>query len=164
MGKEKDDKKAKAVFCLSLIFTFLFAGSFLIMPAGSRISLNQGKNGVLFFAGTLFWISLLGIIISLIVLRVKRKRFNSENGIVESKLPALITFFSSKPAVIIDLLSIALIIALIVTLFLSDGFIVYILIFLTIIGFAAHCVINGKNLKYINLLKNRGACCDEDNQ
>lgn len=161
---EKEEKKAKILFCLSLVFTFLFAVSFLIMPIGSKISLNQGKNGVLFFSGTVFWASLIGLIVSLVFLTSCRKRYFAAKGIDESKRPAFITFFSSKIAKIIDLIALALIISLIVFLIFLDNYVVYVFIFLTILGFAAHCVINGKNLKYILLLKNRGASCDEENQ
>ena len=69
------DKAGKVMFVLSLVFGFVFAASFLLMPEASKISLNEGKNELLYLSGALFWSSLILSVITTAVVTVKRKNY-----------------------------------------------------------------------------------------
>lgn len=151
------DKTGLIMFVLSLIFGFCFASSFLLMPAASSLSLNDGKNGLLYLAGAMFWISLVLAITTTVVVTVKRKNyFNGKDSSVLPKYPGIITFFSTKEAKIVDILMIVFIIAFIVCTIFADGYPIYIFLFLSVLAIQYHCVLNGKNLIYIKELKSGG--------
>ncbi len=152
------DKMSRIMFVLSLVFGFVFAASFLLMPAASSISLNEGKNGLLYLSGALFWSSLVLSIIATVIVTVKRK--NYFKGKENSNLPkhsGIITFFSSKEAKIADILMIIFIAAFIVCTIFADGYPIYIFLFLSVLAIQYHCILNGKNYIYIKELKSGGS-------
>lgn len=152
------DKTGRIMFVLSLIFGFVFAASFLLMPAASNISLNEGENGLLYLTGALFWSSLILSIITTVIVTVKRNNYfkGKENSNLP-KHPGIITFFSSKEAKIVDILMIVFLIAFIVCTIFADGYPIYIFLFLLVLAIQYHCVLNGKNYIYIKELKSGGS-------
>ncbi len=152
------DNMSKIMFALSLIFGFVFAASFLLMPAASSISLNEGENGLLYLAGALFWSSLILSIVANFIVTVKRKKyFKGKESTNIPKYPGIITFFSSKEAKIADILMIVFFVAFIVCTIFADGYPIYVFLFLSVLAIQYHCVLNGKNLIYIKELKSGGS-------
>lgn len=154
----KNDKTSRIMFVLSLVFGFVFAASFLLMPAASSISLNEGKNELLYLAGALFWSSLFLSIVTTVIVTVKRKKYfkNKENSNLP-KYPGIITFFSSKKAKIADILMIVFLVAFIACTIFADGYPIYVFLFLSVLAIQYHCVLNGKNLIFIKELKSGGS-------
>lgn len=150
----RNEKNIILLYFISLIFKFLFATSFLLMPKACDIALNDGKNGLLYFSGAFFWITLIISIVLSIYLTRKQKTYFRENS--NNNLPkhlAVFTFFSSKKAKIIDIMMICFIVVFVFCSILFDGFIVYFLLFLSILLVELHCLLNGKNYLYIKELK-----------
>lgn len=152
-----DDKASRIMFLLSLIFKFLFATSFLLMPPASDISLNDGKQGFLYFVGTMFWISLIFSQVTMIFVTLKRKKyFKSKEKKELPRKPAIITFFYSKEAKIADILMFISMACFIVSTILTDSYLIYVFLFLSVLMIQIHCVLNGKNLIYIKEIKDGG--------
>jgi len=148
------NKASKIMFVLSLIFKFLFAASFLLMPPASDISLNKDKPEFLYVVGALFWVSLLLSQITMIFVTIKRiKYFKGKERKDLPGLPAILTFFYDKKARVIDILMIVFLVAFIVSIFISDSYLIYVFLFLLVLMVQLHCVFNGKNLIYINELR-----------
>ena len=158
MGITKTDNKASRImFLLSLILKFLFAVSFLLMPPASDISLNEGKQGFLYFVGTLFWVSLIFSQITMIFVTLKRKKYFKDKEKKElPRMPAILTFFYSKEAKIADILMFISIAGFIVSTILTDNYLIYVFLFLSVLMIQIHCVLNGKNLIYIKEIKDGG--------
>ncbi len=150
-------KSGIAIFAVSSIFKFLFAASFLMMPFASNISLNEEKNGFLYFVGALFWATLILSVVTSILLTKKQKAYflGKENTNLP-KRPAIITFFSSKEAKIADILMIVFIVAFILCTILTDSYLIYVFLFLSVLFVELHCLFNGKNYLYIKELKSGG--------
>lgn len=151
------DKTTIIMFVLSLVFGFVFAASFLLMPAASNISLNERKNGLLYLAGGLFWSSLFISIVTTVIVTVKRKKyFKDKENTNLSKHSGIVTFFSSKEAKVADILMFIFVVAFIVCTIFADGYLIYVFLFLSVLAIQYHCVLNGKNLIYIKELKSGG--------
>jgi len=148
------DKVSKTMFILSIVFGFIFAASFLLMPEASRISLNEEKNGFLYLSGALFWSSLILSVITTAVVTVKRKNyFKGKKNVNLPKHSGIITFFSSKEAKIVDILMIVFLVAFIICTIFADGYPIYVFLFLSMLAIEWHCILNGKNYIYIKELK-----------
>lgn len=151
------DRTSKIMFGISLVFQFVFAATFLMMPSASSISLNEGRDTFLYFVGALFWISLLLSQVMMFCVTLKRKKYykNKEKRIF-SKLPSAFVFFSSKEAKIADILMILMIVAFVISVFATDNYLIYVFLFLSVLMFEIHCVLNGKNYIYMKELKSGG--------
>ena len=152
------DKAGKVMFVLSLVFGFVFAASFLLMPEASKISLNEGKNELLYLSGALFWSSLILSVITTAVVTVKRKNyFKGKENANLPKHSGIITFFSSKEAKIADILMIVFLVAFIICTIFADGYPIYVFLFLSVLAIEWHGILNGKNYAYIKELKSGGS-------
>lgn len=152
------NKASKILFVLSLVFGFVFAASFLLMPAASSMSLNEGKNELLYLAGALFWSSLILSIVTTVIVTIKRKNYFKGKGSTNlPKYPGIITFFSSKEAKIADIIMVVFLAVFIVCTIFTDGYPIYVFLFLSVLAIQYHCVLNGKNLIYIKELKSGGS-------
>lgn len=148
------DRPLIITFTLSLLCMVLFAASFLLMPAANSVSLNEGKNGFLYAVGITFWIMLVASQVFMLIVSLKRRK-DSEKGKTK-KLPGVISFFSNKEAKMADLSAIVFIIAFIICVFATDSYLIYVFLFLAVLSFEAHCVLNGKNYIYIKELISGG--------
>lgn len=157
MGKLKE--KSVIMFVISLVLKLLFAASFLLMPMASDISLNKDKNGLLYFAGALFWVSLILSIVTSIIVTKKQKEYYHKKGCQDSSkrvLPAIFTFFSCKEAKIVDILMLVFVAVLILLIVFTDGYLLYVFLFLSVLFIELHSTFNGKNYRYIKELKSGG--------
>lgn len=55
---DKSKNLAKVTLVAEIIFMVMLSVSFLIMPFANKMSLNEGKNTLLYFSGAMFWASL----------------------------------------------------------------------------------------------------------
>ena len=149
----KRNKGIRITFIVSLVFMILFALSVLLFKPGSYLELNKDNRSLMTFAGLLFWISLIITIATTIAVSSSRKKYFKANNIsLSPKTPAVITFFSNKLAIVADIAFLVFLIVFIILAFTSDGFAVFVFLSLTILGFEAHCVLNGKNIRYIKMI------------
>lgn len=151
-GKEKT---AAIVFAVSLLCMVVFAVSFLLMPIANGISLNEGKNGMLYAVGIQFWVSLLVSLILTLAVSLMRKKYAGQD-MTFKKLPGIVTFFSNRESKVADILTVVFLIAFIICTFVTDSYLIYVFIFLTVLSFEAHCVLNGKNYTYMKELISGG--------
>lgn len=156
MNKLKGKEKTLVLtFVFSLICMVIFAASFLLMPIANGISLNEEKNSMLYAVGVTFWLSLfLALILSLATSLIRKKCPPKDNRL--KKFPGAISFFSNKEATVADILAVIFIIAFVVCAFVMNGYLIYVFLFLAVLFFEAHCVLNGKNYQYIKELISGG--------
>lgn len=151
---ESKNKSLMSLFIFSLICMIIFAASFLLMPVANSISLNEGKNGFLYTVGIMFWGSLLVSQVLTLLVSIKRKKGCEKRD--TQKLPGIVSFFSNKEARIADILAAIFIVIFAVCVFATDSYLIYVFMFLSVLLFEAHCVLNGKNYKYIKDLISGG--------
>ena len=121
------------------------ASSLALAFAGLTNDVTRGGRIGNVFIGIVFWLGLAGGIVLSVLLSKQRKAAGADEGKI-----GIINFFSNKPAIVFDCLMIVSCIASIVFLVLqSQIFIGYISIALFFFSLEMHCVLNGKNYKYI---------------
>ena len=141
----KYKRNHKALFIASLTFMLLFSASFLIMPLASALSFG-GSNVLLMINGLWFWIT--GILAGGTFLAANRKR--KSVSVDNNSRPGILCFCLNPWAKIADCTFVASILGLTVTIiFASQIFFVFILASLTVFSFLMHCVLNGRNFKYL---------------
>lgn len=116
----------------------LFLSQYVIKSGG------QTNRGIAIISGVLFWAGLIAaIVFSVFINKITHKNGN------DNKI-GLIMFFSNKPAIAFDGLSIISLIALVICLIINRMSNISTIIFsIFIFSFEMHCVFNGKNYKYI---------------
>ena len=118
----------------------LMAVSFVLMPI---------KN-VAFIPGLLFWAGLAVGAALQIVLGCRRRAFFASYGVNRRKMQkprnGLLTFGSSRGAVIVDICMIVSFLATIVAFIITEGYglVCYVLITTTLTAFCLHCILNGR--------------------
>ena len=140
---------AKVTLVAEIIFMVMLSVSFLIMPFANKMSLNEGKNTLLYFSGAMFWASLVFEAVFLIANgAICKKRIMPEN----KSRPGALRFFTNTTAKIIDILAILSIIGFVICAFLTDKYVTYGFLSAMLLLVQLHCVVNGKNFEYINSL------------
>lgn len=152
-------KKSSVRILLSLymLFVIITAATFPIMPFSSQATARAPVIAV----GLTFWIGTVFSLIFLVLTFVKYKKWNlQEHGdeIPRKTLPGVIKFFSSTPAAVADGVFIASLISFIVLQFTkySGTYAGFILLFLIIVSFNLHSILNGKIYKEIKKKTKRG--------
>lgn len=143
-------RKIKIYFILYICFLLMVSVSVILMPFGVG---SETENGLpVFVSGGLFWVGLIGVAATAIIINKSRK---SDLGFNE-KYPRLkrlgIThFFKNKPAEIADILMFVSFIGFTVLRLFTDSFVLqFIIIALFVFAFGMHCMLNGINYIYIN--------------
>ncbi len=144
-------KKEFLWFYISIGSFFLMASTFLLMPTDFRtMNLQFMSYGV----GIMFWAFLILGIVSQIILTKQRKNWFIRNRIRRFRTKSksgVITFMQNLPATIADLTLVISIIALIVSIVLTNamGYTCYIFMALLVFSFCMHCILNGKIYYYL---------------
>ena len=146
-------RKDKAWLTVSIISFAIFASSFTVMSFDLGNVSNQ-VSPVSIVAGAMFWVSLISIIITQIVLANLRKKWFTKNKIRKAKkeqLPGIMCFCRNKYALTADIVCLLSLAALIVSMLLTDGAgkICYYFISLFVFSFSMHCVLNGRIFYHI---------------
>ena len=147
-SKVKYDKRPeKRLLNLSIISLFISSVTILFMPLGSFEP--DGNIFLAYFLATVFWVFLLlGIVFILIVGKKRREnsRLAKTGGIV------FLRFFKNKPAVVFDVLLIAGIFSLIVSLLIIRTLPSWLTLagtFTTVFSLEMHALLNGKNFEWL---------------
>ncbi len=134
----------KPLMLMYVAFTVLLGATFPAMPFAAMAQSNKPVIivGALFWTGFLFSILFLGLTI------VKYKKWHKqEHGdeIPRKRLPGVLRFFRSTKASIADGVFLASTSSFIVLMFTSysNSYAVYILLFLMIVSFSLHSILNG---------------------
>lgn len=144
-------KKEFIWFYISIGSFFLMACSFLLMPINFETTNLQFMS---YCVGIMFWVFLILGIVSQIILAKQRKNWFIRNRIrrfrTKSKSGA-IAFLQNLPATIADLTLVISVIALIVSIVLTNamGYACYIFMALLVFSFCMHCILNGKIYYYL---------------
>lgn len=143
MKKRNVDKALQigVMVCFGMV-----AVSFLLMMP------VEGPSNVLgLLAGICFWLFLLGGTVCNTVLSFRRRAWEKMYPITKRKFIGLVRFFGNRPAVVADIALPVCLLGLILSLWLTDssGMICYVFLSLTVASFAAHCICNGKNYRYV---------------
>lgn len=138
---------------LYLFFTALLAATFLVMP----FSVEAESSVPVIIVGAVFWAGFLFSVIFLILTLVMYKKWHKrEHGdeIPKKRLPGVLRFFRNIYASLADGVFIASTISFIVLMFTRyDGaYVVYVLLFLMIVSFSLHSILNGN---IYNEIKNK---------
>ncbi|MBR2589498.1 MAG: hypothetical protein IKE65_01080 [Clostridia bacterium] len=121
------------------------ASALALAFAGLTNDITRGGRAGSIIIGIIFWLGLIAGIILCVLLSKQRKAAGFDEGKI-----GLIGFFSNKAAIVFDCLMIVSCIASIVFIVLkSQLFIGFISIALFFFSLEMHCVLNGKNYKYI---------------
>lgn len=148
MADSKNCKTIKATLAAAIAFMLLLSISFLLMPTANRIALNDEKNGLLYFSGVLFWLSVVMETVMLIIYAIKSKKMQS--GDRAKGLPGAFRFFTNKAARIIDPLAAIALIGFAVCVFITDKYVTYVFLAAALFLVQLHCVVNGRSFEYIN--------------
>jgi len=141
----KGKQNYKTLFITSLGFMFLFSGSFLIMPLASAWSLG-GNNILILITGLWFWLTAILAGVTFLLINRKRKALTIDN----KGNPGIICFCMNPWAKIADFAFGASLLGLTVTvIFAMQTYFIFILSSLSVFSFLMHCVLNGKNFKFL---------------
>ncbi len=134
----------KTMFYISLISIFIMCSSILIMPL---IVIN---DIFAIISSVTFWLFCLVGYSIYIIAAVKMKKQVKPEEKNKNKI-GIIKFFQNKGAVMFDILLLLSLICLIIVSFsqYKNDYIAYLLLFLVLISFNYHCILNGKLYKYI---------------
>lgn len=150
--QKKSVTKILILFAVSLGFMLLFSVSFLLMSPGSDMALNTGKKWLQILSGAMFWLSLIAAYVLFgIVSAMRKKQAGGSRVSPKHKLPGIITFFSSKEAMVLDILTVVFLVALLVCWFgfKLNNMVVFVFVALFILAFQLRAVFNGENYRYI---------------
>ncbi len=130
---------------------FLMACSFLLMPINFETTNLQFMS---YCVGIMFWVFLILGIVSQIILAKQRKNWFIRNRIRRFRTKSksgVIAFVQNLPATIADITLVISIIALIVSIVLTNamGYACYIFMALLVFSFCMHCILNGKIYYYL---------------
>ncbi|MED9970711.1 MAG: hypothetical protein UFA98_12030 [Ruminococcus sp.] len=153
----------KDVFLFRLSFSLFVVSALSIMLSFFGSYKNGNPVEILFavLTGVLFWGGLAAAILTLIMLNNHRKTQEKKNKTNKKRNNSytigIITFFSCKEAMIADIVMIALIILLAVSMFIpwAGQDIKMIVASLLLAAVYAHSMLNGVNYKYIKSLNKR---------
>lgn len=107
------------------------------------------KRYISYTLPSVFWISLLGALLIQIVIYVKIK---NASQIKQNKKIGILTFGSSKAAMIVDVTTLILFVLLVIVLILKNSSVfAFTIIGTFIFSFEMHCIINGKIFRYLFL-------------
>lgn len=146
----KHKKATKMIFLLSVVFMFIMSASLMMAYPASEKAFENNDKTPLAIDGAVFWGSFILAYICFITVSLVRRK---DVGKSQKSLPGILKFFSNPIAKIADFGIIIFIVALIVCAFLTDSFITFIFLFLTVFFVQMHGVFNGKNYVYIKSLK-----------
>lgn len=131
----------------------------------SMLDVNDSKDFVFkIFASSLFWIGLIAE--QIFIWKVNKFRKNMESKLSVRKiqgLPGICSFFKTESGFIADIVLILSFITCIVLAIGNWGVNVtqYIFIFLLVLSFRLHCILNGKNFRYKKIIAKRKVDKDE---
>lgn len=151
-SQKKSVKKILVLLAVSVGFMLLFSISFLLMSPGSDLALNTGKKWLQMLSGAMFWLSLIGAYSIYAVVSAMRKKQSGGKRVSDKyKLPGIITFFSSKEAMVFDILTAVFLVALLVCWFgfKLNNMVVFVFVALFMLAFQLRAVLNGENYRYI---------------
>ncbi len=142
---------------LYMFFTFLLGATFPAMPFSAQAQTNTPVVVV----GTVFWVGFLFSLLFLVLTLVKYKKWHKqEHGdeIPVKRIPGVLRFFRSIRASVADGVFLASTISFIVLMFTrySNSYVVYILLFLMIVSFSLHSILNGNIYNQIKKKNKRG--------
>lgn len=127
-------------------------GCFLLM---SLTFLFMPLEGETFYSGALFWVGLVGGIVTQILVNHLRKAFFRKNHISYKNSGkarmGLLRVFANLPAKIADIACAIGLVGTIVSLIATEGYgyVCYVFISLTVFAFALHCIFNGRNFDFL---------------
>lgn len=153
------NRKAKIMFYLSIVFLALNSASLFAIP---KVNYDIDANNRTFslVCSSMFWVSLIIAWVSNIVCY---KRLNVKSYI-DGKV-GMLTFFSSKVAMLVDILCGTLLIATIIILIVSNNSTLeFSFISLFIFAFQLHCLLNSKLYKYLFNQKQEGRKNEKSNK
>ena len=136
-----------------VILLVLMALSVALMPLGTRF--KEITKIPLYVIGLLFWIGLIGTILSAVKINISRKSSPVFRELYGDKAKlGLIHFFQNRLAIIFDFVLFLSIIGLIISRIVFNSLsIQFILISILIFSFGMHCMLNGIDYIYIKYSK-----------
>lgn len=127
----------------------VLAVSFFLMPIANGV--KRSTRIPMYADGALFWIALLATVGMAVRINGARRRSQVFGSAYKGRKKLGLThFFQNKPALCMDLLMFASLLAGIIAWFLSwDIIIQFLFISLFVFSFGMHCMLNGMNYIYI---------------
>lgn len=148
--KRSRDRIIKIRFVQNICFLLLLSVSIVLMPFS--VSLEAKTYLPIYLTGSLFWVGLIGTIVTAINVNKSRKHSRSFNEkYPDLKQLGVIHFFKNTPAKITDILMVISAVGFIVFRLFSDNIVLqFIIIALFVFLFGMHCMLNGINYIYLN--------------
>ena len=140
---------------LQLIFLFVLSADIALMSVVPIKNVQDEPTIFLYILGTIFWLAVVAIFISIILRDSKRKKDKAYNKSSKIEHFGLLNFFTSKEAIIIDIIFLAnILLTIIVGEFHSnkDGLLLYVLA-AQVFTLGLHSIVNGRNYDYIKYKK-----------
>lgn len=151
-------------FLLSAVSLSVMAAAFLVMPLVS--DLDESGRPALVAVGAVFWLSAIIGYGFLFLANRRRKQFilrRYDGNLSMGCRPGLITFFQNKPAAVADVtMAVSLLLLIIVGLTdWNNSYLVYVLLFLFLLSFHMHGLLNGRIYKTTKLTRTEITECKE---
>ncbi len=143
-----ETKKNRMLLWLTLGGFCVMGVSFLLMMPHPKLS---GPTASL-LAGILFWLSLVTGVTCQSILSCRRRAWERKNHKKSGwKKVGLFCFWQNRAAAVADTLMAASLVALIISLAVTNasGYACYVFLGLFVTAFASHCIFNGKNYRYV---------------
>lgn len=155
-------KSIANIFRLYVLFLAMISLSIVLMPVVG--SYDRRFYSVTPLVGIIFYVGLIGVIVSIILINKKRKAYGSKfNKKFDLFKCGMFSFFQNKIAMIFDIIMMGAF-AIMVVLFIMYAINVYyyfktiyflfVVISIFIFSFGMHCMLNGVNYRYFNNKKN----------
>ena len=146
-------RKRQVMFFLYVFFLAVLTASIVIMPFA--VQTREKSMALIYVAGSLFWIGVIGIAVMLIIISRARRA----DIVFRAKYPDLrrfgpICFFRNLPAIIADVVMILSAVAIVVVcLTVRSVNVRFAVIALFVFSFGMHCMLNGVNYIYVNYIQ-----------
>lgn len=146
-------RKVDVIWLIVSIVSFaLMSTSFLLMPLDKTVELYDVMDII---PGIMFWTFLVLGVVGQVLLAIRRKRFLETNKQKRFQIGkeriGLISVFKNVPAIIADVGFVISLVAVVIVTKVTNGigYICYILLAVCVFTFCLHCILNGKNFRYV---------------
>lgn len=120
---------------------------------------NMSQRIIAYLTAGIFWISIIGEILLIVCSANARSGLEQKmykNKEIENSLPGIFSFFKNKEAAIADigLFIFVLLLGIIIRLHIKTSWMIIGIVSTVLLLFNLHCILNGKNYRYIKEYKN----------
>lgn len=153
----REKKKCRKYLCISICTLALGCIAICFTGVVAEISQKEENDIPLYLTGGAFWMGFILTYLFTALSSVHRKRDDGQKKRKDHReLPGFFCFFTSKEAIVMDLLMIVSVVGIAIELGagVENSFIVLGTLFMLFFSVHMHAILNGKNYRYLKSCKN----------